>query len=74
MAGYISLEIVDQGAHIGGFIAGAFVIICITRGRSFEELQNPMSLRLKISIITLVAIFGISFFKEVFVLWPLLLR
>jgi membrane associated rhomboid family serine protease len=74
LAGYISLKIVDQGAHIGGFIAGALVTLCITHGRSLKELQNPISLRMKISLITLVAIFGISFFKEVFVLWPLLLK
>lgn len=74
LAGYISLKIVDQGAHIGGFIAGALVTIYVTHGRCLKELQNPISLRMKISLITLVAIFGISFFKEVFVLWPLLLK
>jgi membrane associated rhomboid family serine protease len=71
-AGYISLEVVDQGAHIGGFVVGALVTVCTTRGRSLEELQNPIGLRIKNSSLFLVGIFGVTFAREAFELLPLL--
>jgi membrane associated rhomboid family serine protease len=73
-AGYISLKVVDEGAHIGGFIAGALISIYITHGQALEELHNPLSLRMKNILTILVALFGISFCKEVFVFLPLVFK
>lgn len=69
LAGYLSLEIVDQGAHIGGFIAGALVTFFITRGISITELQAPISPRMKLIAVTLAVVFGISCIVETLALW-----
>jgi rhomboid protease GluP len=37
-AGYISLKIVDQGAHLGGFIAGIAATCLLTNKKTFSEL------------------------------------
>lgn len=70
--GYISLGTVDQGAHIGGFVAGVISALCIAHGRSLDELRSPAGLRLKIVTLAFVAVFIFCFLKEVLIYLPLI--
>ena len=66
VSGYISLKVVDQGAHIGGFIAGVLTMLCVTRDHTIYDLRGPVSLTIKIVLIAMSALFIIGFIKEVF--------
>ncbi len=74
MAGYISLKIVDHGAHIGGFIAGTSAMFFLTNGKSLEDLTKPAGSGIKISLIVLALIFIAGFIKEVFIYTPLVFK
>jgi rhomboid protease GluP len=70
--GYISLEIVDQGAHAGGIVAGILSTWIIVYPYSISEIKKPLTLRLRILLIVLLSVFGLSFIKEVVLLLPML--
>lgn len=70
--GYLSMEIVDQGAHVGGFVAGILTTLIIVYPYSIMELNKSLSLKGKIFLVVLLAIFGLSMIKEMVPLLPLL--
>lgn len=63
--GYLSMEIVDQGAHIGGFVAGILTTWIIVYPYSITELNKPLSLKGKVFFVVLLAAFGLSLIREV---------
>ncbi len=70
--GYLSMEKVDQGAHVGGFVLGILSTLILTYPYSMTERNKPLSLKGKVFLFVLLAIFGLSFIKEVVLLLPLL--
>ena len=70
--GYLSMEKVDQGAHAGGFIAGILSTLIIVSPYAVPELNKPLSLKGKVFLIVLLALFGLSLIKELVPLLPLL--
>jgi rhomboid protease GluP len=70
--GYISLAHVDQGAHVGGMVAGILSTLIIIYPYSMLEISKPLSLKGRFCLIVLLAIFVFSFIKEVILLIPLL--
>jgi rhomboid protease GluP len=70
--GYLSLEKVDQGAHIGGLIAGILSTSMIVYPYPTTELNKPLSLKGKVILFTLLTIFGLSLIKELIPLLSLL--
>lgn len=71
--GYLSLQYVDQGAHIGGIAAGILATWLLTDAHSSAEERKPLSFRARAALIVLIAVFGISFIKEVVLPLPMLL-
>ena len=63
--GYISLEHVDQGAHIGGFAAGGLSTLWMVRGHSLAELAGPPGTRGKIFLFALIAVLLLGLVREV---------
>lgn len=63
--GYMSLKIVDQGAHAGGIVAGILSTWIIVSPYSMVELCKPLSLKALAVLIVLLTLFGLSFIKEV---------
>jgi rhomboid protease GluP len=63
--GYLSLESVDQGAHVGGFLAGILSTLILVYPHSIKEISNPLSLKERVFLIMLLTVFGLSFIKEV---------
>jgi rhomboid protease GluP len=70
--GYLSLEIVDQGAHVGGIVAGGLVTLAMIYPCSLRDLDKPIGLKTKSFLALLLAIFALSFIREVFMFAPLL--
>ena len=70
--GYLSMEKVDQGAHVGGLVAGILSTLIIVYPYSISELNKPLSLKGKIFLVVLLVVFGLSLIKEVVPLLPLL--
>jgi len=70
--GYLSMEKVDQGAHVGGLVAGILSTLIIVYPYSITELNKPLSLKGKVFLVVLLAVFGLSLIKEVVPLLPLL--
>ena len=69
--GYMSLAQVDQGAHVGGIIAGILATWILVYPYSITEVNRPLGLKATILLVTLLAGFGLSFIKEVVLLFPL---
>lgn len=69
MAGTMALKVVDQGAHIGGFVAGVSAALIITHGCSWGKLHQPVSLRMNLANIGFGLLFALAFIKEVLPLW-----
>lgn len=70
--GYVSLEHVDHGAHIGGFAAGALATFWMVRGRSPAELTGPHGPKGTAVLLALIAALLIGLVTEVAPLVPLL--
>jgi rhomboid protease GluP len=70
--GYLSMEKVDQGAHVGGLVAGILSTLIIVYPYSITELNKPLSLKGKILLVVLLVVFALSLIKEVVPLLPLL--
>ena len=70
--GYLSLEKVDQGAHVGGFVAGMLSTLILVIPYSYAELKEPLSLKGKVFLAVLLAVCGLSLVKELAPLLPLL--
>ncbi len=70
--GYLSMEKVDQGAHLGGFVAGILSTLIIVYPFSFAELNKPLSWQGKVFLAVLLAIFVLCLINEVVPLLPLL--
>ncbi len=70
--GYLSLEKVDQGAHVGGFVAGILSTLIMAYPYSMAEINKPPGLKVRVFLFMLLAVFGLSFIKEVVLLLPLL--
>jgi rhomboid protease GluP len=70
--GYISLEKVDQGAHVGGLAAGILSTLLMIYPYSLMDLNRPLSWKGKVFLVVLFTVFGLSFIKEVVLLFPLL--
>lgn len=70
--GYASLTRVDQGAHVGGIVAGILSTMIIVYPYSMTEVNKPLSWKGKVFLIVLLTVFGLSFIKEVVPLLPLL--
>lgn len=68
--GYLSMKIVDQGAHVGGFVAGIITTLIIVHSSSVTDLHKPLGLKGKILLIVLLVSFGLSLIKEVLPLLP----
>lgn len=62
--GYLSLDVVDQGAHIGGIAAGIITTWIIVKSDSIKEIK-PLRLRTLIFMVALLIAFGLSVGKEV---------
>lgn len=62
--GYISLEVVDQGAHIGGIVVGIITTWIIVKSDYIMEIR-PLRLRTVIFLIILLIAFVLSVAKEV---------
>lgn len=69
--GYLSLERVDQGAHLGGFLVGALSTWVMVKGYPLAEINQPPGVKIRILLLVLLALFGLSLVREVF---PLLTR
>jgi rhomboid protease GluP len=66
--GYLFMEKaekVDQGAHVGGLIAGIFSTLIIVYPYSIMGLNKPLSLKGKVFLVVLLAVLGLSLIKEV---------
>ncbi len=63
--GYLSMEKVDQGAHLGGLVAGILSTLIIVYPYSITELNKPLGLKGKVFLLVLLVIFGLSLIKEV---------
>jgi hypothetical protein len=70
--GYISLTHVDQGAHLGGLVAGILSTLLIVYPYSLTETNRPLNGKVKVFLIVLLAVSGLSFIKEIVPLLPLL--
>lgn len=70
--GYLSMDKVDQGAHLGGFLAGILSTLIIVYPYSITELNKPLSLKGKIFLGLLLAALGLSLLKELVPLLPLI--
>jgi rhomboid protease GluP len=70
--GYLSMQGVDQGAHLGGFVAGILSTWIIVQPYSFAELNKPLSLVGKVFLVALLALLVLSLVIEVVPLLPLL--
>jgi membrane associated rhomboid family serine protease len=70
--GYLSLSIVDQGAHVGGFVAGTLTTWILVYSYSTTEINKTPGFRVRVLLMVLLAVFGLSVFKEVVPLLPLL--
>jgi rhomboid protease GluP len=68
--GYISLTHVDQGAHVGGIVAGILSTLIIASPYSLTEITKPLNWNARVFLIVLLAVFGLSFIKEVISLLP----
>ncbi len=69
--GYLSMEKVDQGAHVGGFVVGILSTLTVVYKYSPTERNKPLSLKGKVFLLVLLAIFGLCFIEEVVLLLPL---
>jgi len=70
LAGYISLQRVDHGAHIGGFFSGIIVaVLSAGRRESREVITSPGTPTIVISA-TLAVAFAAAFLLEAFTLRP----
>lgn len=67
--GYISLRIVDHGAHVGGFLAGVLTAASIMQRDSGTGLRSPNT-TIKVVTVVLCVVFIIAFATEAFVFWP----
>ena len=70
--GYLSLKIVDQGAHAGGFVAGVLSTSILAYPHSLTELNKRPSWMVRVILIVLLVVFGLSLIKEVVPLLHLL--
>jgi rhomboid protease GluP len=70
--GYISLTHVDQGAHVGGIVAGILSTWIIVYPYPLMEINQPLNWKARVFLIVLLAAFGLSFIKEIVPLFPLL--
>lgn len=70
--GYLSMEKVDQGAHIGGFVAGIISTLIIVHPFSISEPNKPLSLIGKVFLVVLLGVFVLSLITEVVPLLSLL--
>ncbi len=70
--GYLSMEKVDQGAHVGGFVAGILATLILVYLHSITELNKPLGVKGKVLLVVLLAVFGLSLIKEVVPLLPLI--
>jgi rhomboid protease GluP len=70
--GYLSLDKVDQGAHVGGLVAGILSTLIIVHPYPITELHKPLSLKGKVFLVVLLAVSGLSLIKEIVPLLPLL--
>jgi rhomboid protease GluP len=62
--GYLSLDVVDQGAHTGGIITGFITTWMIFQSDSLTVIE-PVKLKTRIFLAVLLIVFGLSVFKEV---------
>ena len=62
--GYLSMQGVDQGAHLGGFVAGILSTWMIVQPYSFAELNKPLSLKGKVFLVALLALLVLSLVKK----------
>jgi rhomboid protease GluP len=69
--GYLSLDVVDQGAHIGGITAGTITTFILVELDSVKQIQ-PLKLKSLIFLIALLIIFGLSVVKEIIPLLSLI--
>lgn len=70
--GYLSLEHVDQGAHVGGFIVGVLSTWLMASPYPATGENKPLSSEGRVLLIALLVIFGVSLLLEVVPLLPLL--
>ncbi len=70
--GYLSMEKVDQGAHVGGFVVGILATLILVYPFSITELNKPLGVKGKVLLVVLLAVFGLSLIKEVVPLLPLI--
>ncbi len=70
--GYLSLARVDQGAHVGGFFAGILTTWIMVYPYSMREINKPSSLRVRLFLVLLLAVFVLSIMKEIVPLFRLL--
>jgi hypothetical protein len=68
--GYISLTHVDQGAHVGGIVAGILSTSILVYPYPLTEINKPLNWKVRVLLIVLLAVFGLSFIKEVIPLLP----
>lgn len=72
--GYLSMENVDQGAHVGGFVVGVLSTLIMAYPCSIAGRNKPLGLKGNVFLIVLLTFFGLGFLKEVVPLLPLLLK
>jgi len=70
--GYLSMEKVDQGAHVGGLFAGILSTLIIVYPYSITELKKPLNSKGKVFLDLLLSAFGLCLIKEVFPLFTLI--
>jgi rhomboid protease GluP len=74
VAGYVSLQTVDHGAHVGGLISGTIAaVLSLGRRDSPESIASPGRATTVISA-TLAAVFAAAFLVEAVALRPFVLR
>lgn len=70
--GYLSLRYVDQGAHIGGFLAGILATWVMLRPYSTTRIHPTQGVKARVLMVVLLAVFVLSCIKEIVPLFPLL--
>ena len=63
--GYLSLTVVDQGAHAGGFIAGILSTWLLLPPDPAATMQTPPSATARLVMIILLALFAFSVLQEI---------
>lgn len=63
--GYLSLDVVDQGAHIGGITAGIVTTWVLVAPGSVKEIKKPLSNGAWILQVLLLIVFALAVFIEI---------